>query len=177
MIIPGSQQAMQNIGKVVGMLDYVSKTETTNVMNNSFLVTLPQTPDGMESDMTMSNDMIKLTTSNDGKLSTFHNSLHELSTTNLVHDKKIQSLISTSLIQNYQSTKQQCNLNFMLPMALENDIETDSVEVIPQMASKRQDRKQKQNDQEEKDVHSQVLHTSSIELADAVLSGKQTEEE
>jgi len=34
MIIPGSGKAMNNIGKVVRKLDYVSKTETNNVMNN-----------------------------------------------------------------------------------------------------------------------------------------------
>jgi len=85
--------------------------------------------------MIMSNDMIKLIASNDDKSSTLGNSFSKLTTTTLVHDNKIQSLISSSMVQNYQSMEPQCNVNFKLPMALVNEMETDSAEIITQKDS------------------------------------------
>ena len=83
--------------------------------------------------MTMSNDMIALAVSNDGKSSAFANSFSKSTTTASVHDIKIKSLFSTSMVLNQQSKEQQDNVTFNLPMALVNEMETDSVVVIPQM--------------------------------------------
>jgi len=62
-------------------------------------------------------------------------------------------------------------------MVLVNDMGKNSIEETPQLASKRQERKQKQNDQEEKDDDSKILYASNVELADAVPSGQQNVEE
>jgi len=43
MIIAASEQGTNNVAKVLHKSDYVSQTETTKVMNNSFLVTFLQT--------------------------------------------------------------------------------------------------------------------------------------
>jgi len=90
--------------------------------------------DGMEqSDMTMSNDRRQLSGSNYRKTSEFAYSLSKSTMTISIQDKKIKLLTSTSTVQNKQSKEQQDNVNFNLPMALVNEMETDSVVVIPQM--------------------------------------------
>jgi len=110
----------------------------TKVINNYSLVTLFQMQDGMEqSDMTMSNDRRQLSGSNYRKSSEFAYSLSKSTMTISIQDKKIKLLTSTSTVQNKQSKEQQDNVNFNLPMALVNEMETDSVVVIPQMDNKK----------------------------------------
>jgi len=63
----------------------------------------------MDFDQTMSNDTMKSTASNDGKISTFGNTFQDSSSIHPVQDITIQSLISTSMIQNHQSMEQVAN--------------------------------------------------------------------
>jgi len=100
-------------------------------------------------DMTMSNDTRQLSISNDGKYSDFDTSFLSKSTRTIsVQEKQLKSLISNYMVQNQQSKEQSDNANLNSPMALVNEMETDSIQVIPQMDNERQNRKQKQNDHE-----------------------------
>ena len=99
-MVPGSRHAMHNIGKVVGMSENVSKTETTHLKNNALSITSAKTHDSIDFDRSMSNDTMELTVSNNRKPSTNGNMYKDLSTKHAVQDISIQSLIKTSTIQN-----------------------------------------------------------------------------
>jgi len=62
-------------------------------------------------------------------------------------------------------------------MALVNEMEMDSEEVIPQMENNRLERKQKQNNHEVEDVCNEVNKASSTEMVDTMLSGKLEDDE
>jgi len=135
----GSRHAMHNIGKVAGMSDNVSKTETTHLKSNALSVTSAKPHDSIDFDRSMSNDMMELTVSNNRKASTYGNTYKDLSTKWAVQDISIQSSIKTSTQQNLGSMEQ--SYNVPLPTMLENDMQIDSVKEISPLANQRQERK------------------------------------